>query len=75
MMTNENTESEKTLVEQIREAEMMRALDVVAESWQNDDLDLDTMAYQLEGMCEVAEGKISFGEFLHKTGLVPPKYH
>ena len=29
MMTNENTESEKTLVEQIREAEMMRALDVV----------------------------------------------
>ena len=55
--------------DEIKDAELLRALGSVVDSWENDDLDIDEMTDHLEAVNEVAEGKKTFTEFIRKTRL------
>jgi hypothetical protein len=56
--------------EDIRVAETVRSLMVIADSWENDDdLAIDEMADQLEALCDVLDGSSDFQTFAKKTNL------
>lgn len=56
--------------EEIRTAEIIRALIITSDSWENDILSVDDMCDQLDALCDVFEGKMNFIEFSQCTNLV-----
>lgn len=52
---------------EISDVEVLRSLDLVIDSWQNDGLSVDDMANQIEAVNSVAEGKSTFQDFVSET--------
>lgn len=55
--------------EEVRDAEVLRSLDLVVRSWENDDLSIEDMTAQLEAVNKIADGSSDFSEFLDSTKL------
>jgi len=55
--------------DKIKDAEVLRSLDSVIDSWEKDDLDVEDMSDHLEAVNEVANGDMNFSEFIRKTKL------
>ena len=55
---------------EIQEAHLLRAFELIADSWENDDaLTIEEMTIQLEQTIEVINDRIDFDEFLNITKL------
>ena len=55
---------------EVEEAHLIRALDLIADSWENDDeLTIEDMTVQLEQTIEVVNNRIDFKKFLEITHL------
>ena len=55
--------------DEIRDAELLRSLDIIIDSWENDDLSIDDMADQLEAATKIVDGSSSLSEFVEETNL------
>lgn len=55
--------------EDVRDAEVIRSLDIVINSWENDDLSIEDMTAQLEAVNKIADGSSDFAGFLTDTQL------
>lgn len=55
--------------EEVQDAMFMRSLDLLCDSWENDDLTLDDMADQLEAANKMISGETNFKQFLDVTNL------
>jgi len=61
---------DKEQLTEVQQAHFMRALDLIADSWENDDdLSIEEMTTQLEQTIEVVNERIDFQEFLETTDL------
>ena len=53
----------------IQDAELLRSLDILVDSWENDDLCIDDMTKHLFAVNKIADGTSDLKTFKEETGL------
>ena len=68
-ISDDDVATDEENINEIQSAYILMSLSAVADSWENDELDLEDMCEHLEAVNEVVSGEMDYIDFIKETGL------